>query len=183
MTLPKQQWLAATALGLLVAVASSPARADLSSWLYTGAGWATGEQRGNSDQWFVLDLHTGMGTTPSAPISVGGVFKMPIHFGGGVDLGLAGRLATRGYNQGDFGLAVDLGAYQRWWGGDSTGYSGALVLGAPLGLTLSAGGLSGSHDTRELTLSIGIDFARLTAHRSTGTGWWQNIVLPHQRSE
>jgi hypothetical protein len=98
-----------------------------------------------------------------------------------MDLGLAARLSTRGFNQGDFGVALDLGGFQRWWGLESTGLSGSLVLGAPFGITLNTTGLSGSHDTRELVISLGIDFARLTVHRTTGRSWWQNILLPESR--
>lgn len=126
----------------------------------------------------LLDMHTGMGTDPTWPLGVGGVLKFPIHFTGGLDLGLAARFATRGYNTGGFGVAFDLGGYQRWWGLESTGLSGGLLLGAPWGITLSAGAIQGSHDTREFSLSLGIDFARLTVHRTSGGTWWKNIVLP-----
>ncbi|HEX2879276.1 MAG TPA: hypothetical protein VHO25_07045 [Polyangiaceae bacterium] len=154
------------------------AKADLSSWLYAGGGLAAGEAGGVSQTRGLLDLHTGMGTDPSWPLGIGGVLKFPIHFTGGLDLGLAARFATRGYNQGGFGVAFDIGGYQRWWGLESTGLSGGLVLGAPWGITLNLGALQGSHDTREFSLSLGIDFARLTAHRTSGSNWWQNIVLP-----
>jgi hypothetical protein len=157
------------------------ASADVSSWLYTGVGPAFTQQNNQSDQRLVLDLQTGMGTDPRWPLGVGGVFKLPIHFGGGTDLGLAARFATRGFNFGDFGFAFDVGGYQRWWGLASTGVSGALVLGAPWGITLSASALQGSHDTQEACITLGIDFARLTVHRTTGNGWWKNIVLPNSR--
>jgi len=170
-------------LSILACVAWFPKRAsaDLSSWLYTGAGLAATEQAGQSDTRFLLDFQTGMGTDPSWPLGVGGVFKFPIYFGGGADLGLAARFATRGFNKGGFGVAFDLGGYQRWWGRNSTGYCGALLLGAPWGITLSAGALQGSHDTREVSLTLGIDFARLTVHRTSGGTWWNNIVLPSPR--
>jgi hypothetical protein len=177
----RHRWFAAFAALGSVVVWSGTARADLSSWLYLGGGAAATETAGVSDTRGVLDIQTGMGTDPSWPLGVGGVFKLPIYFTGGLDLGLAARFATRGFNQGGFGVAFDLGGYQRWWGLDSTGLSGALVLGAPWGITLNAGALQGSHDTREFSVTLGIDFARLTAHRTTGGTWWQNIILPTPR--
>lgn len=160
-----------------------PARADLSSWLFVGTGPALAERAGDSDRYLRLDLETGLGTTPENPLSLGGLFKLPIYLGGGADLSLAARLATRGFVTGGYGGAIDLGTYHRFWGRDSTGFSGTLVLGAPLGLTLNLNAAIGSRDVQTYAATLGIDFARLTVHRSDGGGLWPNELLPTPRRD
>ena len=55
------------------------------------------------------------------------------------------RFANQGFQKGWFGFAVDLGAYQRFWGIGSTGFSGQAVLGGPFGLQLAALGMVGTN--------------------------------------
>jgi hypothetical protein len=170
--------LFAAGLGLLgVALYSGAARADVSSWAYVGSGVSSLEQRGLERR---LDpsiaLETGLGTPPSNTIVVGGLFKLLAQLGDGADVGLSLRLATRGFVTGRFGLALDAGPYQRFWGDGSTGGQAALVLGAPWGITLSVGGGVGSNDARQLGATLGLDFARLTVYRLSGENWFPN---PH----
>lgn len=167
-----------TTLGLLSAVAyAEHARADVASWVYVGGGLATVEQRGLERQVDpMIAIDAGMGSTPKNLLVVGGMLKLQTLLGDGTDLGLSLRLATRGFVTGGFGLALDAGPYQRFWGEGSTGGQAALVLGAPWGITLSVGGGLGSNDAHHLGATLGLDFARLTVHRLAGQNWFPN---PH----
>lgn len=156
---------------------AAPARADVSSWMYVGSGVASVEQKSLERELDpVIAVETGLGTPASHPVVVGGLFKLAALLGNGADLGLSLRVATRGFVTGGFGLALDAGPYQRFWGAESTGGHAALVLGAPWGITLSLGGGMGSNDARQLGATLGLDFARLTVHRLSGENWLPN---PH----
>jgi len=169
-------WIGSLALALTLAH-SAQARADVSSWMYVGGGASSLEQRGLERKLDpTLSLETGMGTPPTSRLVVGGMFKLLAFFGDGADLGLSLRLASRGFVTGRFGLALDAGPYQRFWGEGSTGGQAALVLGAPWGITLSLGGGLGSNDARQLGATLGLDFARLTVYRLSGENWFPN---PH----
>ena len=91
-----------------------------------------------------------------------------------VDVTVLARGVTRGFARGGFGLGLDVGAYQRWWGSQSTGVTGNLVLGAPWGLTLLGGASIGTGEQKLYFASLGIDFARLTVHRHSGLDWFPN---------
>ena len=159
---------------LLATLTWSPdAPAQASSWLYVGGGGARLE-RGESESLSLLQLDTGLGTSAKRPIVVGGLFRLQGYLGSGVDLAVVSRLATRGFALGDFGVGLDAGAYQRWWGTNSTGFVGNLVLGAPWGVTLVGGAMLGSGDQRLYFASLGVDLARLTVHRHTGLDWFAN---------
>ncbi len=161
------------ACGLLALAA--PARADVSSWAYVGAGPTAFKQSGfQLELRPALSIETGIGTTSSRPLIVGGMFKFQTLFGEGTDLALALRVATQGFATGRLGLALDAGPYQRFWGEGSTGGQAALVLGGPWGLTLSLGGGIGTNDGRHFGASLGVDFARLTVHRLSGESWFPN---------
>ncbi len=163
--------LAALVLGLLALPRSAAAQA--SSWLYVGGG-AGRIERADNESLSLVQVDTGLGTSSRKPIVVGGLFRIQGYIGGGADLGLVARLCTSGFVQGGFGAGVDAGVYQRWWGPDSTGVAGNLVLGAPWGITLIGGATLGSDDQRAYFASLGIDFARLTVHRHTGLDWFRN---------
>jgi hypothetical protein len=169
--------LGATGMAAMLAVValawSAPAHADLSSWLYVGGG-AGVLDRETKEEKSLFHLDTGMGLEPNSFLVLGGLFRAQALFGSGVDLGLLSRLVTREFVRGGFGGGIDFGAYQRWWGEGSTGFTGNVVLGAPWGLTLYAGASVGSNDERLLFASIGFDFARLTVHRHTGLDWFAN---------
>jgi hypothetical protein len=152
------------------------ARADVSSWVYAGFGPASFE---GDKLRYTLQLETGLGTPPST-IVAGGLFRVQPYFGLGTDLALLGRVATSGFQQGGFGLALDAGGYQRFWGEGSSGGLGSLVLGAPWGITLSASAGTGTNDARFASLTLGLDFARLTVYRTSGTSWFPN---PHATDE
>ena len=110
---------------------------------------------------------------------VGGVFKTMTFFGKGTDLALAVRGATGGFVRGGFGVAVDLGAYQRFWGAEnSTGFLGSLILGAPFGLQLALITEQGSHDAHFYGATAGIDFLRLTVYRTSLNNIWPNPFPP-----
>jgi hypothetical protein len=170
------RWLAgrsglALALALLTAPATAGAQAT--SWLYVGGG-AGVVDRDEQETRSALQLDTGLGTSAEHPLVVGGIFRVQGYFGAGADLAAAARLVTRGFAIGGFGAGIDAGVYQRWWGADSTGFTGNLVLGAPWGITLLGGASVGSGDQRLYFASLGIDLARLTVHRHTGLDWFAN---------
>jgi len=159
------------------------ARADVSSWLYVAPGPSFVRQ-GNEDtkSQLSLQIDTGLGTPPAGAVVFGGLFHLQTHFGRGTDLGLMFRTATHGFVNGDWGAALDLGGYERWWELGSAGGMGQLVLGAPWGITLAAGGGMGTNDGRHMSVTLGIDFARLTVYRRTGESWWKN-TFPAYRPE
>jgi hypothetical protein len=168
----------ASVLGVLAALAcAGRAHADVSSWVYVGGGLSSLKQQNlelKVDP--SLAIETGIGTAPTHPLVVGGMFKLQALFGNGADLGVALRLATRSFVTGNFGLALDAGPYQRFWGEGSTGGQASLVLGAPWGITLSLGGGIGTNDARQFGATLGVDFARLTVYRLAGENWFPN---PH----
>src|SRR6478609_7855206 len=165
-------WLAGP-LALLSAV--RPARADVSSWVFAGGGVSQLAQDSLSSRTVAsMRVHFGMGTDPSHPLVLGGVFSWEPHFGYGSDLSLAMRAASRGYVNGGLGLALDLGPYERFWGEGSVGGAGTFWLGAPWGVSLGVGGSVGSNDARGFSAILGIDFARLTVYRNTGTNLFLN---------
>ena len=98
------------------------AQADVSSWLFIGGGpsWTSGGVD-PTERNLMFQLDAGMGTPPRDTIIFGGLGRMQTHFGQGTDLGLFLRVATHGFVNGDWGAAIDLGGYQRWWGIGSTG--------------------------------------------------------------
>lgn len=154
---------------------SAPAHAQPSSWIYVGAGKADLETKITAEP-TVVQIDAGLGTPPDSTVVVGGLFNLQVFADRGADFGASLRLTHQSFVEGRWGLGLDLGGYQRFWGGGSTGGVGRLVLGAPLGITASLGGSMGSNDHRTLTATIGIDFARLTVHRTGLLNWWPNPV-------
>jgi len=164
-------------------VFSGNAHADVSSWLFVGSGPSMTERRNEpSTEQLSLQLESGLGTDPSHWLIVGGLGRVHTHFGEGSDLALLVRTASNGFVNGDWGGAIDLGGYQRWWRAGSTGGTGSLVLGAPWGITVSLGAGLGTNDARTYSAVLGVDLARLTVYRTSGTGWWTN-PFPAVRSE
>ncbi len=160
---------------LALLCATRPARADVSSWVFVGGGVSQLAQNGLSSRTVgSMRVHFGMGTDPSHPIVFGGLFSFEPHFNNGSDLSLSLRTASRGYVNGGLGLALDLGPYERFWGEGSVGGAGTLWLGAPWGLALGVGGSVGSNDARGFSAILGIDFARLTVYRNSGTSLFMN---------
>jgi hypothetical protein len=159
------------------AVVSWPcaARADVSSWFFVGGG-AAGFRPAFPDKPLigVMQIETGMGTSPVHPIVVGGLLKSMTFFGHGTDLAITARVATRGFVLGDWGVALDAGGFERWWGVGSAGGIGALVLGGPVGIQATAFGEIGTGEVKTFGATIGIDLIRMTVHRTTATGHWLN---------
>ena len=159
--------------GLLLHTRS--ARADVSSWAFVGGGVSQLHQQALSSRAVgSMRVQFGLGTDPSHPLVLGGLFSLEPNFGYGSDLGLLVRGATRGYVNGGFGLALDAGPYERFWGQRSVGGEGMLWFGAPWGMSLGLGGSLGSHDANGFSAIFGIDFARLTVYRTSGTSWFPN---------
>jgi hypothetical protein len=156
---------------------ASPAAAQASSWLFVGggAGMVDQGQPGVARETRpALQLDTGLGSTATQPLVVGALFRAQAYFNSGIDLAVVARAVSRGFARGEFGIGLDVGAYQRWWGPDSTGVIGNLVLGGPWGLTLLGGATLGSGDQKLYFASLGVDLARLTVHRHSGLDWFAN---------
>lgn len=152
------------------------AHAEATGWTHVSGG-AMGWQMGPDASLTaspIMTIDAGVGTDPDAPFIFGGLFRVQPVFGEGVDLALYARAATEGFQKDWFGFALDLGAYQRWWGIESTGFSGQLTLGGPFGLQLAALGTAGSNDAFGFGGTLGIDLARLTVFRGHLKGWWPN---------
>ena len=152
---------------------SASAAADASSWFYMGAG-PTRLERANSETAVSWLTDFGMGTSPNAAVSVGGLGRLIWHFPDRPDLAIVARGATHGFVAGGWGAGLDLGGYQRWWGVNSTGFIGDVVLGAPWGVTLVVGGSAGTNDHKSYFATLGIDLARLTVHGPKDSAWFPN---------
>jgi hypothetical protein len=154
----------------------APARADASAWMFVGGG-ALGSKQGSKSSFGMsgtLAFDVGVGTSPDGRLIAGGFFRFQPIFGSGADLALAARVATHGFQGGDFGLALDAGGYARFAGEKSQGFTGGITLGAPLGLQLSLVAMVGTHETRSFGAVAGIDLLRLTVYRKTMLDHWQN---------
>lgn len=152
------------------------ARADVSSWMFVGGGVTqVGKFSEDNLEKPTLRLATGMGTDPSKPFIVGGLFRLDTLFGKGSDLSLALRLADYGFVNGNWGVAVNLGSLARFWGPMHVyGGTATIIGGGPWGLELELGGLLGTHETQGFSAIVGIDLARLTVYRQSGKSWWKN---------
>lgn len=128
-----------------------------------------------------MAIDAGVGTSPDGAFILGGLFRLSPVFEQGVDVALVTRAATRGFQTGPFGLALDLGGYARHWGPGSLGFQGGLVLGGPLGLQLSAQGMVGTEDALSFGGFLGVDFLRLVLFREDLTNWWTNPLPPQER--
>jgi hypothetical protein len=166
-------WVVSLALALALLFAGSVARADATSWLYVGGGAGVFDQADRESRG-VVQLDTGLGTSARHALVAGGLFRVQGFVGAGVDAGLAARVVSRGFAIGGFGGGIDAGVYRRFWGEESFGFTGNLVLGAPWGVTVIGGASIGAEDPRVYFVSVGIDFARLTVHRHTGLDWFEN---------
>ncbi|HMA91207.1 MAG TPA: hypothetical protein VKP30_00915 [Polyangiaceae bacterium] len=170
--------------GVFVASYASHARADVSTWLGVGAG-VTQAKAFDFDQSMTptFKLSTGMGTDPSHPWIVGGMFRLDTLFGKGSDLSLLMRLASHSYVNGGWGVAVDVGPLARFWGQDSFGGVTVLTLGAPWGLEAGIQASLGNEHASSVGCFVGIDLARLTVYRRTGTSWWKNTFPAYRTPE
>jgi hypothetical protein len=172
------------ALGLATLLVASHARADVSSWVFTGFGPSTIAQPGRSTDVFgSLQIDAGLGSSPAASFAMGGIVRMQVHFGSSTDFGAFWRTASGGYVRGNWGAALDLGGYLRA-GTNAEGSPGAaatISLGAPLGITLNLDAARGKDEVTTLAAVVGIDFARFTIYRSTGLDWFPNVFASPSR--
>jgi hypothetical protein len=176
--------LVAAAVGSLVALASSDARADVSSWLSLGGGegaqLAQGASSPNTAGAFTWAI--GAGSSPLGPIVAGIIYRGTTYVGLGTDLGAGLRLTTGGYSRGDWGLALDATPFWRSWGGGSYGtwpLQGVLTLGSPWGFQLAAAGqywdIGGGQGARGLFVALEFDLLRFTVMRQgSSEHWWPN---------
>jgi hypothetical protein len=163
------------AVSVWLLLSARTAHADVSSWAFVGGGASQLHQQALSSRAVgAMRVQFGLGSDPSHPLVLGGLFSLEPNFGYGSDLALLVRGATRGYVNGGFGLALDVGPYERFWGQRSVGGASMLWLGAPWGISLGLGGSLGSHDASGFSAILGVDFARLTVYRNTGTSWFPN---------
>jgi hypothetical protein len=155
------------------------ARADITSWFAVyGGATSLGEQGAARAAAPLLQLETGAGSSPAGSLVFGGLLKSLTAFGRGTDLALTARVATGGFVRGGWGGALDVGPYRRWWGVQSSGVLGQLVVGAPFGLQLTAFTEQGTHEARAYGAALGIDLLRLTVYRSNAQSSWYNPILP-----
>jgi hypothetical protein len=170
----KRSPLSCLVLSSSLLLVAGTARADVSSWLFAGGGAGLRDQSGQRATAAALELDTGIGSSPAAPLAVGGLLKLNTRFGQGSDFGLYLRTATGGYVRGGWGAAIDLGTLSRWEQGVHPGYGGAVSLGAPWGVTLDLNAARDNKERNAFVAVVGIDFARFSVYRATGTSWFPN---------
>src|ERR1700691_4069691 len=130
-----------------VAISTWPvaqARADVTSSLAIGGGYALERNRaeGQNDFAAALTYSLGVGTSPLAAFVVGGVVRGTTFVGYGTDVGLGIRASTGGYARGDWGIALEAGAVWRPWLDGTYGewpLQGIVTVGAPWGFQLALG--------------------------------------------
>jgi hypothetical protein len=173
--------LAAVAAFAACTSVCATATADAAGWFHSGGGvlaWKGGPETSETGADIQLSpalaFDLGVGTTESAPFIFGGYLKLQPVLGHGTDVALMARFATIGFQQDWVGFALDAGAYQRWWGPESTGFLGQAVLGLPLGLQLAAIGTVGNNDSFGFGGTLGLDLIRLTVSRQHLLEWWPN---------
>jgi hypothetical protein len=165
------------------------ARADVSSWMAVGGGYAaqtlaSGSSNGGwSSDWVpVIDYSIGVGTSPTAREVVGGLIRGETFVGLGTDLGVAARFASGSFARGDWGIAFDVGAAWRSWQNSLYGewpVQAVLTAGSPWGLQLAVGveisSVPGGSPADCLFAALEIDFLRLTVTRQgSSERWWFN---------
>jgi hypothetical protein len=183
--LPNAASLVLASVVSLVAVTSTrDAAADVSSWAYAGGGVSAAGTSGLRPNAGLLQLEAGLGTEANAPLVAGLLLRTLTNFEHGTDCALLLRAANASFVTGTFGVALDVGAYQRWWGpAHGPGGMATLNVGLPWGVNASISGGLGSGGLAKdgehlLAFSLGIDWARFTVHRTSGENWWHNYQLP-----
>jgi hypothetical protein len=171
-------------IALAVLVASASARADVTSWLAIGGGGGWQRNRPSATRELVpaLTYSLGVGSSPLAPVVVGGIARGTTLFGLGTDLGVAVRAATSGFARGDWGLALEAGALWRPWRAGVYGewpVQAVLTGGSPWGVQLAAGAelwsVSGGTPAQGFFAALEVDLLRLTLMRRGATErWWPN---------
>lgn len=176
---------AAAAAAYCCMLHTADARADASSFLSVGGGYGLkhSESRDFYDRATAMSLGIGVGSSPRAPVVVGGLLRSTTYFTLGTDLGVSARVATGGFARGQWGFALDLGpSWRAWRGAGDHGrfpLNGMLIVGAPWGVQLAVGGemydLAGSPPARGAVALLELDLLRLTVMRQGATDrWWEN---------
>lgn len=174
-----------TAAALVCTLHASPAKADVSSWLTGGGGYGFQQRDGASsyDRATALSFSMGVGSTPLAPVVVGGLVRTTTFFSLGTDLDLSARIAMGSFARGQWGLALDLGPGWRSWGkGASYGrfpLHAMIVAGGPWGMQVGVGAnfwnIGGDPYAMGAVAILEIDLLRLTVMRQGATDrWWEN---------
>jgi len=171
-------------LAAAVLIASTDARADVTSWFAIGGGGASERSLPAATRNLAIAMTgtVGVGSSPMAPIVVGGLVRGTMMFGLGTDLSVAVRAATGGFARGDWGLALDAGGLWRSWGGGSYGdwpLQAVLTAGSPWGFEVAVGAelwsVDGGTAAQGFFAALEIDLLRLTVMRQGATEhWWPN---------
>jgi hypothetical protein len=174
----------ACASAVVSACTPSSARADVSSWLAVGGGYALQRKADTAsrDSSPAFTYSVGVGSSPLAPFVVGVLYRGTTMVGLGTDLGAALRLATGGFARGSWGVALDAGAAWRSWGYGSYGQwplQGAVTLGVPWGLQVTGVGqlwsIGGGQQAQGIFVALELDLLRFTVDRQgSGEQWWPN---------
>jgi hypothetical protein len=175
---------AAALLAFTALFDAASARADVSSFLAGGGGYALEKNynAGTTDRATAMTFSLGVGSTPRAPIVVGGLFRTVTFFGMGTELALGPRVATGGFARGDWGVALDIAAGTRWYKGDVYGQyplQGVLTFGSPwgfqLGVAADVWSLTGAPYARGTFAVLEFDFLRFTVMRQgSSESFWPN---------
>jgi hypothetical protein len=176
--------LACLPFGAIMLGAAAEARADVTSWLAIGGGYAGQVNHATTsfDSAAALSYSIGVGSSPIRSLVLGGLIRGTTMFGFGTDVGPVVRAATGGFARGDWGVALDAGALWRSWGNDSYGtwpVQGVLTVGAPWGLQLAMSAqfasVSGGTPSEGFVATLEVDLLRFTVMRQGATErWWPN---------
>lgn len=180
----RTQLFLACLLAAAVGTVCPDARADVTSWLAVGGGYALERDRHAGYNNFVptMTYTVGVGSSPLSSVVVGGLVRGTTFFGLGTDLGVGVRAATGGFARGDWGGAIELGAIWRYWRHGDFGewpLQAVLTLGSPWGFQVAAGMEFATLDGARAALGgfavLELDLLRLTVMRQGGTErWWYN---------
>ena len=164
--------------------APADARADVSSWFAVGGCGASERSLPSATRNVAIAMTgtLGVGTSPMAPLVVGGLVRGTGLFGLGADLGVAVRLATGGFARGDWGVALDAGALWRSWGNGDYGdwpLQAVLTAGSPWGFEVAIGtelwSVDGGNAAQGFFAALELDLLRLTVMRQGASErWWPN---------
>jgi hypothetical protein len=181
--------LALAAVG--AALVPNVARAEASAWASVSGG-AAGLKSGGDPFTLrgLMQFDAGVGTSPANPFIFGTIFRVTPMIKEGTDLSLSLRGATRGFQIGDWGFAVGLGAYLRTFNPlkppitllPTTGFVGGVVLGGPFGTQVTVLGHYGMNTSYGVTACLGIDILRLTVYRQSALQWWPNPMSAGART-
>jgi hypothetical protein len=163
---------------------AAPCRADVTSWLAVGGGYSLQRNRiaGTNDSAGAITYSLGVGSPSGNPVVLGGLFRGTTMVDLGTDVGLAVRGATGGFARGDWGVALDLGAAFRSWGGGAYGdwplqvvVTGASPWGFGLALGTEFANLERGRVSEGMFVALELDILRLSVMRQgSSLLWWPN---------